>query len=83
VWEYVLQGNQEYGRVVALQTYVLHIGCAYGPAVACGGSDPRVGMKGKWLLWDNLWIFQACELGLPWNERQTFASGQSLDVPSV
>jgi hypothetical protein len=39
VWEYVLQGNQEYGRVVALQTYVLHIGCAYGPAVACGGSD--------------------------------------------
>jgi hypothetical protein len=42
VWEYVLPGNQEYGRVVALQTYVLHIGCAYGPAVACGGSDPRV-----------------------------------------
>jgi hypothetical protein len=24
VWEYVLQGNQEYGHVVALQTYVLH-----------------------------------------------------------
>jgi hypothetical protein len=40
VWEYVLPGNQEYGRVVALQAYVLHIGCAYGPAVACGGSDP-------------------------------------------
>jgi hypothetical protein len=37
---YVLQGNQEYGRVVALQTYILHIGCAYGPAVACGGSNP-------------------------------------------
>jgi hypothetical protein len=37
VWEYVLQGNQEYGHVVALQAYVLHIGCAYGPAVACGG----------------------------------------------
>jgi hypothetical protein len=64
VWEYVLQGNQEYGRVVALQTYVLHVGCAYGPAVACGGSDPRVGMKGKRLLRNNLWIFQACELGL-------------------
>jgi hypothetical protein len=61
----VLQGNQEYGHVVALQTYVLHIGWAYGPAVACGGSDPRVGMKGKRLLWNNLYIFQACELGLP------------------
>jgi hypothetical protein len=65
VWEYVLQGNQEYGRVVALQTYVLHIGCAYGPAIACGGSDPRVGMKGKWLLRNHRWMFQACELGLP------------------
>jgi hypothetical protein len=40
VWEYVLPGNQEDGRIVALQTYVLHIGCAYGSAVACGGSDP-------------------------------------------
>jgi hypothetical protein len=39
--------------------------CAYGPTVACGGSDPRVGMKGKWLLRNDLWIFQACELGLP------------------
>jgi hypothetical protein len=65
MWEYVLQGNQEYSRVVALQTYVLHIGCAYGPAVACGGCDPRVGMKGKRLLRKNLWKFQACELGLP------------------
>jgi hypothetical protein len=61
----MLQGNQEYGRVVALQAYVLHIGCAYGPAVACGGSDPQVGMKGKRLLRNNLWMFQACELGLP------------------
>jgi hypothetical protein len=42
-----------------------HIGCAYGPAVACGGSDPRVGMKGKRLLRNNHWMFQACELGLP------------------
>jgi hypothetical protein len=42
-----------------------HIGCAYGPAVACGGSDPRVGMKGKRLLRNNRWMFQACELGLP------------------
>jgi hypothetical protein len=65
VWEYMLQGNQEYGHVVTLQTYVLHIGCAYGPAVACGGSDPRVGMKGKRLLQNDLWMFQACELGLP------------------
>jgi hypothetical protein len=65
MWEYVLQGNQEYGHVVALQTYILHIGCAYCPAVACGGSDPRVGMNGKRLLWNDQWIFQVCELGLP------------------
>jgi hypothetical protein len=61
----VLLGNQEYGRVVALQAYVLHIGCAYGPVIACGGSDPRVGMKGKRLLRNHRWMFQACELGLP------------------
>jgi hypothetical protein len=59
----VLPGNQEYGRVAALQTYVLHIGCAYGPTVACGGSDPRVGMKGKRLLRNNLWIFQTVACG--------------------
>jgi hypothetical protein len=50
VWEYVPHSGQEYGHVVALQTYVLHIGCAYGPTVACGGPDPRVRMKGKQLL---------------------------------
>jgi hypothetical protein len=47
VREYVSHSEQEYGHVVALQTYVLHIGCAYGPTAACGGTDPRVGMKGK------------------------------------
>jgi hypothetical protein len=67
----VLQGNQEYDHVVALQAYVLHIGCAYGPAVACGGSDPRVGMKGKRLLRNNCWTFQACELGLPLQGYET------------
>jgi hypothetical protein len=36
----VPRSGQEYGHVVALQTYVLHIGCAYGPTVACGGPDP-------------------------------------------
>jgi hypothetical protein len=65
MWEYVLQGNQEYGHVVALQAYVLHFGSAYGPVVTCGGSDPRVGMKGKRLLGNYRWMFQACELGLP------------------
>jgi hypothetical protein len=64
VREYVPHSGQEYGHVVALQAYVLHIGCAYGPIVACG-TDPRVGMKGKRLLWNNRWMFQACELGLP------------------
>jgi hypothetical protein len=27
-------------EVRSLVTYVLHIGCAYGPTVACGGSNP-------------------------------------------
>jgi hypothetical protein len=65
VREYISHNEQEYGHVVALQTYVLHIGCAYGPTVACGGPDPRVGMKGKRLRWNDHWMFQACELGLP------------------
>jgi hypothetical protein len=65
VREYVPHNGQEYGHVVALQTYVLHIGCAYGPTVACGGIHPQVGMKGKQLLWNDYWMFQACELGLP------------------
>jgi hypothetical protein len=65
VREYVPRSGQEYGHVVALQTYVLHIGCAYGSTVACSGPDPRVVMKGKRLLWNDRWMFQACELGLP------------------
>jgi hypothetical protein len=65
VREYVPHSGQEYGHVVALPTYVLHNWCAYGPTVACGGPDPRVGMKGKQLLRNNRWMFQACELGLP------------------
>jgi hypothetical protein len=32
----------------------LHIGCAYGPIVACGGPDPQVRMKGKRLLRNDL-----------------------------
>jgi hypothetical protein len=53
------------GFVVALQLYVLHNWCAYGPTIACGGPDPRSGMKGKRLLRNDLWMFQACVLGLP------------------
>jgi hypothetical protein len=64
VREYVTHSGQEYGHVVTLQTYILHFRCAYGPIVACGGPDPRVGMKGKWLFWNDHWIFQVCELGL-------------------
>jgi hypothetical protein len=67
VREYVPRSGQEYGHVVALQTYVLHIGCAYGPTVACGGPDPRVGMKGKWLLRNDL----CCDLGLPLQGYET------------
>jgi hypothetical protein len=65
VREYVPHSGQEYGQVVALQTYVLHIGCAYGPTIAYGCTDPRVGMKGERLLWNNCWMFQAYELDLP------------------
>jgi hypothetical protein len=46
----VARATRNTGFVVTLQTYILHFGSAYGPAVACGGSDPRVGMKGKRLL---------------------------------
>jgi hypothetical protein len=63
--EYVPHSGRKYGYVVVLQTYVLHIGCAYGSTVACGCPDPRVGMKGKRLLRNDHWMFQACELGLP------------------
>jgi hypothetical protein len=69
--QYVPRSGQEYGHVVTLHTYVLHIGCAYGPTVACGGPDPRVGIKGKRLLWNDHWIFQACELGLPLQGYET------------
>jgi hypothetical protein len=65
VREYIPRSGQDYGHVVALQTYVLHIGCAYVPTVACGGPVPRVGMKGKRLLRNDHWMFQAYELGLP------------------
>jgi hypothetical protein len=61
----VARATRNTGFVVALQTYVLHGWCAYVPAVACGGSDPRVGMKGKRLLRNYRWMFEACELGLP------------------
>jgi hypothetical protein len=35
--EYIPHSGQGYDHVVTLQTYILHIGCAYGPTVACGG----------------------------------------------
>jgi hypothetical protein len=44
VSEYALCSRQEYDHVVALQTYVLHIGCAYGPAVTCGGDEDITSM---------------------------------------
>jgi hypothetical protein len=63
--ECVPRSGQEYSHVVALQTYVLHNWCAYGPTVACGGPVAQPGMKGKRLFRNNLLMFQACELGLP------------------
>jgi hypothetical protein len=83
LWEYVLQSRREYGHVVTLQTYVLHIGCAYGPTVACGGFVPRHGLKGKQLLRNYRWMFQACELGLPWKgwkfDSESSASHEDWD----
>jgi hypothetical protein len=61
----VARATRSTSFVVALQMYVLHFGSAYGPAVACGGSDPRVRMKGKRLLRNDPLVFQVCELGLP------------------
>jgi hypothetical protein len=87
--EYVPRSGQEYGHVVALQMYVLHNWCAYGPTVACGGPVPRVGMKGKWLLWNYRWMFQACELGLPLQGYETrfriicFSQRLRLLIPST
>jgi hypothetical protein len=52
-------------HVVALQTYVLHNWCAYGPASRLWWPAPRPGMKGKQLLRNDPWKFQACVLGLP------------------
>jgi hypothetical protein len=44
-WEYVLHGRQEYGFCSrATDVCPAHIGCAYGPAVACGGPDPQPGI---------------------------------------
>jgi hypothetical protein len=89
VREYISRSGQEYGHVVTLQMYVLHIGCAYGPTVACGGPDPRVGMKGKRLLRNNRWMFQACELGLPLQDLKIrfriirFSRRLRLLIPSV
>jgi hypothetical protein len=89
VREYVPRSGQEYGHVVMLQTYVLHIGCAYGATVACGGPDPRVGMNGKRLLRNDPWMFQACELGLPLQGYETrfgiirFSRRLRLLIPSA
>jgi hypothetical protein len=71
VREYISRSGQEYGHVVTLRTYILPIGCAYGPTVACGGPNPRVRMKGKRLLRNDLFMFQACELGLPLQGYET------------
>jgi hypothetical protein len=74
------KGNQEYGFCSrATDVHPAHIGSAYGPAVACGGSDPRVGMKGKRLLRNDPMVFQACELGLPCKVKFDSESSASHD----
>jgi hypothetical protein len=79
----VARATRNTGFVVVLQTYVLHFGSAYGPAVACGGSDPRVGMKGKRLLRNNRWMFQARELGLPCKVKFDSESSASIRQDQV
>jgi hypothetical protein len=76
----VARATRNTGFVVALQTYVLHEWCAYVPAVACGGSDPRVGMKGKRLLRNDPVVFQACELGLPCKVESRFRNRPPLTM---
>jgi hypothetical protein len=71
VREYIPHSGQKYGHVVTLQAYVLHIGCAYGPTVACGGTDPRVGMKSKWLLRNDHWMLQ----GLKFDSESSVSRG--------
>jgi hypothetical protein len=89
VQEYVPHSGQEYGHVIALQTYILHIRCAYGPRVACGGPNLQVGMKGKRLLRNDHSMFQACELGLPLQGYETrfrivhFSRRLRLLIPSA
>jgi hypothetical protein len=74
------KGNQEYGFCSrATDVCPAHIGCAYVPAVACGGSDPRVRMKGKRLLWNDPVVFQACVLGLPCKVKFDSESSASHD----
>jgi hypothetical protein len=58
VWKYVLQGNQEYGHVVALQTYVLH---TLGVRMVLQSLVVDLST----LLRNDLGMFPACELGLP------------------
>jgi hypothetical protein len=78
LWEYVLHGRQEYGfcshatdvcpaRVMCVRSYKSLV-------VAC----PRVGMKGKRLLWNDLWMFQACVLGLPCKVESRFRNRPPL-----
>jgi hypothetical protein len=87
VWEYVLQGQPGL-RTCSRATGVrpAHIECAYGPAVACGGPDPWPGMRGKRLLRDDLWMFQACVLGLPCKvefDSESSASHEDWDCLSL
>jgi hypothetical protein len=66
LWEYVLHGRQEYGFCSrATDVCPAHIGCAYGPASRLWWPVPQPGMKGKRLLRNDHWMFQACVLGLP------------------
>jgi hypothetical protein len=75
------KGNQEYGFCSrATDVCPAHIGCAYVPAVACGGSDPRVGMKGKRLLRNDPVVFQACGLGLPCKVESRFRNRPPLTM---
>jgi hypothetical protein len=53
------------GFVVALQTYVLYTLGVRTVLQSLVVAYPRPGMKGKRLLRDDLWMFQACVLGLP------------------
>jgi hypothetical protein len=59
------KGNQEYGFCSRATDVCPALWKCVWSCSRLWWTCPRVGMKGKWLLRNYRWMFQACELGLP------------------